>query len=260
MSELIYLWNTTAPYSESSLDQPQPSLMPYISDGSRGAVIVLAGGGYFRKTPYEAFPVAEMYQHAGISAFVLDYRIKPCDKMAPLADCNRAVKVVRSLGYEKVALLGFSAGGNAICCAATHYDKGIENSSDPIERYSSRPDAFIPCYAVISFMTYTHKGSVVNLLGNDAEYDYWRKYFSAELNVTDDTPTAFIWHCADDAAVPVQCAHELALALSEHKVPYEMHIFASGGHGLGLAEDNRVVASWAPLSCDFLERLGFKKV
>ena len=257
MKELIYLWDGKAPYSEFSPDGFQPTLCPYTVDGSQGAVIVLAGGGYFKKSDYEAYPVAEKIAGFGISAFVLDYRIKPCHKLAPLADVNRAVKKLRALGYKKVAVLGFSAGGNAACCGAVHWDRGIPDSPDPVERFSSRPDAFVACYAVVSFVGYTHMGSVISLLGDEYGSIEQQRFFSAELNVTDETPEAFIWHCADDTAVPVECCLKLCLALSGHSVPYEVHIFPEGGHGLGLAEGHADVCRWPDMLKNFLIRRGY---
>ena len=261
MMERIALWNTTAPYSDESPNQAQPTLKPFPVPASRGAVVVLAGGGYHYKAPHEADPVAEMIQNAGVSAYVLDYRVAPCNKFAPLADANRAIRVVRSMGYEKVAILGFSAGGNLCCNAATHYDAGNPESEDPIERISSRPDAFIPCYAVVSLAAYSHRGSVECLLGKEQNDYKWVKYFSAELNVTPDTPKAFIWHTAEDGAVPVENSLMLARALADHGVPFEMHIFPVGGHGLGLAENNPSVHQWTELLPKWLkmENYGVKE-
>ena len=148
MNRRIFLWPCEAPYSSESPGQAQPSVTEFRVPGSRGAVIVCPGGGYEVKAGHEGAPIAEMLSNAGISAYVLDYRVVPFHPLAPLSDALRAIRVVRSMGYEKVAILGFSAGGNLCCSAATHYDRGVSDSDDPIQRLSSRPDAFIPCYAV----------------------------------------------------------------------------------------------------------------
>lgn len=257
MSDVMYLWKETAPYSEFSPEQAQPSLTPFPVSGSKGAVVVIPGGAYCMKADHEGAPIARMLNDAGVSAYVLDYRVRPCHKLAPLADANRAIRLVRSLGYEKVAILGFSAGGNLCCNAATHYDLGNPDSDDPIERCSSRPDGFIPCYAVVSMISYTHKGSVQNLLGDEQNKDSELRYFSGELNVTDDTPTAFIWHTAADSAVPVENSLALAKALSDHRVPFELHVFPKGAHGLGLAEGNPSVRQWAKLLQNWLVLGGY---
>ncbi|MDY2600708.1 MAG: alpha/beta hydrolase [Eubacteriales bacterium] len=248
MHEKIYLWKEDAPYTQFSPLQAQPSVTEYAVPGSRGAVVVVPGGGYCMKADHEGAPIAEMLNQAGVSAYVLDYRVKPCHMLAPLADAKRAIRLVRSMGYEKVAILGFSAGGHLTCTAATLYDAGDPDAADPLERLSSRPDAFIPCYAVVSFGAFTHRGSRESLLGQE-NADNWElvRKFSNELHITPDTPEAFIWHTAADQAVPVENSLNLALALSAQGVPYEMHIFPQGRHGLGLAEEFEDVKQWVPL-------------
>lgn len=248
MHEKIYLWKEDAPYTQFSPLQAQPSVTEYAVPGSRGAVVVVPGGGYCMKADHEGAPIAEMLNQAGVSAYVLDYRVKPCHMLAPLADAKRAIRLVRSMGYEKVAILGFSAGGHLTCTAATLYDAGDPDAADPLERLSSRPDAFIPCYAVVSFGAFTHRGSRESLLGQE-NADNWElvRKFSNELHITPDTPEAFIWHTAADQAVPVENSLNLALALSAQGVPYEMHIFPQGRHGLGLAEEFEDVKQWTAL-------------
>ena len=257
--ETIKLWPADAPYTAESPAQRQPSLMPFKVEGSKGAVVVIPGGGYAMKADHEGRAIAEMINEAGVSAYVLDYRVKPCHYMAPLSDASRAIRLVRSMGYEKVAILGFSAGGHLCCAAATLYGPGDPDSPDPVERLSSRPDGFIPCYAVVSFTAFRHQGSVDCLLGDrKTDYDLLRR-FSAELNVTKDTPPAFIWHTASDQAVPVENSLRLAAALSNAAVPFEMHIFPEGQHGLGLAKDMPQVAQWAGLCQGWLIRQGYGK-
>ena len=156
-----------------------------------------------------------------------------------------------------MAILGFSAGGHLCCSAATLYDAGDPTSPDPIERLSSRPDGFIACYAVVSFLNHTHRGSAVNLLGDKADDLTLLRRFSAEQNVTRDTPPAFIWHTVADGGVPVENSLNLAKALSEKQVSYEMHLFPEGPHGLGLATGNPTVAQWAGLCQRWLARNGY---
>lgn len=134
MHEKIYLWKEDAPYTQFSPLQAQPSVTEYAVPGSRGAVVVVPGGGYCMKADHEGAPIAEMLNQAGVSAYVLDYRVKPCHMLAPLADAKRAIRLVRSMGYEKVAILGFSAGGHLTCTAATLYDAGDPDAADPLER------------------------------------------------------------------------------------------------------------------------------
>lgn len=257
MNKIIPLWPGEAPYTAESPEQAQPSIKEYKVEGSRGAVVVCPGGGYAMKADHEGGPIAEMLNAAGISAYVLDYRIKPCHYLAPLSDAQRAIRTVRAMGYEKVGILGFSAGGHLTCSAATMYTPGDPDAEDPIERLSSRPDAFIPCYAVVSFFQFTHSGSRTNLLSEHALDLAMMRRFSAELNVTPDTPPAFIWHTAADGSVPVQNSLNLAAALAAKGVPFELHVFPEGKHGLGLAPELPDVARWAGLCQQWLIRQGF---
>lgn len=248
MNEKIMLWEGKAPYTADSPDGFQPSITTYKVEGSKGAVVVVPGGGYHVKAPHEGGPIAEMINEAGVSAFVLDYRVAPCNTYAPLSDAKRAIRMVKNMGYEKVAILGFSAGGHLTCTAATMYDMGNPDAEDPIDRISSRPDAFIPCYPVVSFGAYRHQGSMENLLGEENKNNYALiRQFSNELHITKDTPEAFIWHTASDEAVPVENSINLAAAMSAQGVPFEMHIFPAGRHGLGLADGIPDVCQWTKL-------------
>ena len=253
----IPLWKGLAPYSAEG--DFQPSVMPFPVEGSKGAVVVCPGGGYRIKASHEGDAVARMLNAKGISAFVLDYRVKPCHWEAPLADALRAIRTVRAMGYEQVAIMGFSGGGHLCCSAATLYDRGDPVAEDPLERLSSRPDAFIPCYAVVSAIERPQQGSIQNLLGGQAGDTALLRRFSAELHVTEDTPPAFIWHTATDRRVPVENSLTLAKSLCAAKVPFELHIFPEGEHGLGLAIQNPTVRQWYSLCQNWLLRLGYGK-
>lgn len=259
MSERIMLWPHPAPYTDQCGDQAQPSLKAYPAEGSRGAVVVLPGGGYQYKADHEGGQIARMLTSQGISAYVLDYRVCPCPHDAPLSDARRAIRVVRSLGYEKVGVLGFSAGGHLCCSAAVHFDEGDGDSADPIERISSRPDAFIPCYPVVTMGKYTHKGSRQRLLGGEWENEELVRFYSNELQVKENTPPAFIWHTAEDGSVPVQNSLMLAHALADKGILFELHVFPKGHHGLGLAPEYALIATWGNSCCRWLLEMGFGK-
>jgi acetyl esterase/lipase len=115
----------------------------------------------------------------------------------------------------------------------THFDAGKPDAADPIERASSRPDLGILCYAVITMGEYTHRGSRSNLLGNDPSPELIRE-LSNELQVTKDTPPCFIWHTYEDSAVPVENSLQFAEALRKAGVPFDLHVYQKGPHGLGL--------------------------
>ena len=247
------LWPGEAPFAEQSPGQPQPALEAYPVDGATTAVVVCPGGGYRMKAEHEGGPVAEALNRGGIAAYVLDYRVHPCHALAPLGDALRALRIVRALGYARVGILGFSAGGHLACTAATHWDAGDPGAEDSLERLSSRPDFLVPCYPVVSFTQYPHYDSCLALVGAPDRHDLER-FFSTELNVTPATPPAFIWHTANDELVPVENSLLLASALSRAGVPFELHIYPDGPHGLGLAEDSPDVRGWIDACIAFIRR------
>ena len=258
MEEKLFLWPKEAPFEAQCAGQQRPSLTAFPVEGARGAVVVIPGGGYSHKAAHEGEPVARMINEEGVSAFVLDYRVEPCPHEAPLGDAKRAIRAVRSLGYEKVAVLGFSAGGNLACCAATLWDAGDPDDPDLLERLSSRPDGLISCYSVVSLTEHTHVGSLCSLLGEHKGDVQLARRYSAERHVTPDSPPAFIWHTADDGAVPVENSLSLAAAYARCGVPFELHVFPHGRHGLGLAQQEEpVVAQWTTLCRRWLRESGY---
>lgn len=255
--ETIMLWvDAAVPYAAECGDQAAPSIVHYPCAGAKCAVLVCPGGGYTHKAAHEGGPIAEMFNRAGIAAAVLDYRVNPCPHEAPLTDAQRAIRTLRAIGYEKVGILGFSAGGNLACNAAVHFDAGDAESADPVARQSCRPDALISCYSVVSLTQHTHVGSLCQLLGERSGDFKLQRYYSAERHVDENTPPAFIWHTAEDGSVPVENSISLAAAYSRAGVPFELHIFPEGRHGIGLAQGYSAEI-WPQLCCAWLKRMGF---
>lgn len=257
MNKEILLWQKDIPYALESPGQ-FPAVTPFPVTGSKGAVLICPGGGYDHLAAHEGAPVAEMFNTYGISAFVLRYRLHPCHSQAPLNDALRAIRMLRSYGYEKVAILGFSAGGHLACSAATLYPDAILNASDPIDRYSSKPDHLISCYSVVSFVSNTHTGSLLNLLSSESGNISLQRYFSAELHIKKDTSPAFIWHTAGDVSVPPENSLALAAAYARLNKSFELHIYPGGHHGMGLATDDPVISGWSSSCADWLIRNGYK--
>ena len=215
------------------------------------------------KADHEGAPIAQRMNELGFHAFVLDYRVAPYRHPVPLMDAQRAIRYVRHFAdrfgiyKDKIAILGFSAGGHLVCTAATLWDEGDPAAEDPIDRESSRPDLFVPCYAVASVDQYWHEGSAYSLMGEKFERRQMRA-LTAEFNVTEKTPPCFLWHTAEDGAVPVENSLRLAKALIAHNVPVSLHIFPFGPHGVGLGrEDSPLAEDWPQLLADFLRTMGF---
>jgi acetyl esterase/lipase len=225
-------------------------------------MIVCPGGGYHWLAPHEGEPVARWLNGLGIAAFVLEYRHAPQRHPAPLHDTQRAIRLVRhhaaewNVAPDRVGILGFSAGGHLATTAGTHHDAGDPHAADPVERLSCRPDLLVLCYPVITFLPGGHSGSMANLLGDDPPEEL-RRSLSAELHVTPETPPAFLWHTAEDASVPVQDSLLFASALHRAGVPFALHVFPRGRHGLGLAPDDLAVGQWTALCARWLAEQGF---
>ena len=167
----------------------------------------------------------------------MEYRLPHGDSSLPLADAERATRIVRSHAAEwkidphRIGNIGFSAGGHLASTAATHFDLGDPKATDPIDRQSSRPDFSILIYPVITMGDGTHGGSKKALLGETPDAKAV-ELFSNEKQVTRDTPPTFIAHAQDDKLVPPANSQAYATALAKNKVPSEYLKLPTGGHGL----------------------------
>jgi acetyl esterase/lipase len=240
-----------------------PHLIPYLIEGAQTpCVIVCPGGGYNHLANHEGEPVAMWLNSIGISAFVLNYRVSPHRHPKPLNDVLRAIRLVRSQSAEwridpaRIGILGFSAGGHVASSAGTHFDDGNSTAEDPIERASARPDLMVLCYPVISFLEHAHTGSVTNLLGEEPA-DEWKLLYSNHLQVSERTPPTFLWHTSDDASVPVENSLMFASALRKQGIPFDLHVYESGRHGLGLAAEHPEAFQWTKACELWLRKKGF---
>ncbi|HYG23608.1 MAG TPA: alpha/beta hydrolase [Verrucomicrobiae bacterium] len=258
----IPLWADRAPGALGDQARDIPTLTPYlpITNATGASIVICPGGGYGHLADHEGRVYAQWLNDHGIAAFVLKYRLGSAGYRHPvmLQDAARAVRTVRARAGEwkvdphKVGIMGSSAGGHLAATLLTHFDFGQTNSNDPIESHSSRPDLGILCYPVITMGEFTHQGSKNNLLGTGAGPDLV-KLLSNELQVTRDTPPAFLWHTFEDKAVPLENSLQFAAALRKAGVPFDLHIYEKGGHGLGLGirEYNREnVAKMLPWTAD----------
>ena len=131
--------------------------------------------------------------------------------------------------------MGSSAGGHLAATLLTHFDAGDTNSADVVERQSSRPDLGILCYPVISMGEFTHQGSKENLLGKNPSPELVT-LLSNELQVTTNTPPCFLWTTFEDKTVPMENTMMFAEALRKNHVPFDLHVYQKGGHGMGLKD------------------------
>lgn len=253
--EQIILWPKGAPLAVGETEKDIPLLDVFrVEKGDKptAAVMVVPGGGYGGlANNHEGVQIAEWLNQRGVAAFVLTYRLGPRYKEpAPLLDALRGLRTIRANAQEygidpnRLGIWGFSAGGHLTSTVLTKWDNGNADSADPIEKMSSRPDYGILCYPVISMKEgITHSGSKRNLLGPDPTEELVLKY-SSELNVTDQTPPAFLFHTMEDTVVLPSNSMLFYQALLDHNVPSELHFFVHGRHGVGLAQEVSGTSVW----------------
>ena len=261
------LWPDGAPGALGDADADKPTLTPYLVPEGRGtgsAIVVCSGGGYQHLAlDHEGMQVARWFTSLGVAAFVLQYRLGPrYHHPIELGDAQHAIRIVRARAAtyrvlpDRIGIMGFSAGGHLASTAATHFDAGNPDAADVIDRVSSRPDFAVLVYPVITLTDpYTHHGSRENLLGANPDPKLVES-LSNELQVTASTPPTFLYHTTTDDVVPVENAVLFYLALRKAGVPAEMHIYAQGPHGVGLAPTDEALSTWPARLADWLRVRG----
>ena len=246
MQTPIPLWPEGAPGALGTNSNDIPTLTAYLPDATNAtgaAMVICPGGGYQHLAPHEGNDYALWLNQHGVTCFVLKYRLGSNGYRHPamLNDVARAVRWVRAhadtykVDVKRVGIMGSSAGGHLAATLLTHFDDGNASSADLIERQSSRPDLGILCYAVITMGEFTHKGSHYFLLGSNAPPELVEE-LSNELHVTTNTPPCFIWTTFEDKTVPMENSLMFATALRKNHVPFDLHIYEKGGHGMGLKD------------------------
>lgn len=263
-NQAIILWPNGAPGSEgktadetvrvnengehivSNIHRPSITLFLPAKDKATGAAVIIAPGGGHRELwmDHEGYNVAQWLGEHGVAAFVLKYRLARENgstysvEGTELADIQRAIRLVRSraqewgLDRERIGVMGFSAGGELAAMAGTRYNLGTEGAPDPIERESSKPAFQALLYPAIP----------------------------RDMNLSKQTPPAFLACGEDDRPDIAQGLPELYLSLKRTGVSAELHIFARTGHGFGLRASNRPpVSEWTELFREWLDVQGLLK-
>ena len=202
------------------------------------AILIYPGGGYsVLVVEPEGHRIAKWLGLHGITSAVVEYRLPHGDSCIPLADASRATRIVRShasdwkLDPRHIGNMGFSAGGHLAATAATHFDKGDPQATNPIGKQSSRPDFSILVYPVITMGENTHLGSKESLLDPSPDPKAV-ELFSNEKQITADTPPTFLAHALDDTLVVPENSAAYFEALQKNHVPAEYLKLPSGDHGL----------------------------
>ncbi len=229
-------------------------------------VLVCPGGAYSYCSDREAEPIAAKYLAAGFHAAVLRYHCAPAVFPTALLELAWSVKTIRKFAKQwhvnpdAVFVCGFSAGGHLAASLGTLWNETFLQKA--LGNGEWMPNGQILGYPVITMGEYTHQGSRENLIGGRMS-DEMTHLLSLEERVDEHTIPTFLWHTAEDGAVPVQNSLMYAAALASHHVPFELHVFEKGAHGLSTCEDitsdlgNETVPdnqSWVDMSIRFIRR------
>jgi acetyl esterase/lipase len=218
----------------------RPTLTVYqpTKNNTGAAVLVFPGGGYnILAMDLEGTEVCEWLQSIGVTAVLVKYRVT-AGRAIPLEDAQRAMGMVRARAAEwgidpkRIGVLGFSAGGHLAAALSNGYEKRTYPPVDESDAVSCRPD-----FALLIYPAYLVDGG---------------------LNVTANTPPTFLVQTEDDG-VHVENSLTYYAALKGAKVPVEMHLYASGGHGYGLRATEKTVTTWPRRAEEWLRSLGILK-
>lgn len=225
---------------------PDPMIDMGWQDKKRPCMVICPGGGYGGISAREGEPIGWKFLEAGYNVFVVTYSVAPHRFPQQLREVAAVMELIYQNANEwscdvtRVAIMGFSAGGHL----AAHYSN-MYNSPEVRELFpESKPvQATVLGYPVItSDLVYANTGTFRNLLGYYPEKNEIQ--FSCEKLVSEHTPPAFLWHTATDELVPVENSMLYAGALSRYKIPFELHIYPFGRHGLATVDGLTCDENW----------------
>ena len=228
------------------------------------AVVILPGGGYGYISEREAEPVAEKYFAAGYNTFIVRYSVKEQAKhFRPLIQLATTIARIRENSTlwitdpDKIAVCGFSAGGHLACSSGTLFNDPQFLKLSPVKD-NIRPDAMLLCYPVITADESAHSESIEAVSGAYKGSDKYL-WFGLDNHVDKETPPTFLWHTAEDSCVPVENSLKFAAALSRNKIPFELHIFPEGQHGMSVCTNQvntkcAYVGRWVDMSIFWLNK------
>lgn len=255
-SKTFNVYPGAVPGAKGHVAADRPTIDVYLpaANPTHSAVLVIPGGSYHEVVAdREGAAPAQWLAQRGVAAFVLHYRVAPYRYPAPIADAERAMRLLRSraadFGFapDHLGAWGFSAGGHVTSILATLFDGGVSASQDPIEHISDRPDFVILAYPVITMKPQTgHAPSRENLLGPLPD-PALVALLSAEDHVTPMSPPAFVFTTNDDDVVPSKNSMLYVAACQSAGVPVEFHMFEHGHHGVDLAEQLPALHLWTVL-------------
>ena len=217
---------------------------PEIAVSGRPAMIVLPGGAYWWWAAREGEPIVKEFFAKGFNCFMLHYSVMPHAAFpTPLQDMSRAIIHVREHAEEynidpnRIFVCGFSAGGHLAASIGTMWDKDFAKPYDDMPYGLNKPNGMILCYPWITLEEpHRHFDCTNNICAGEITPEKIQAY-APDLNVSENTCPAYIWTTCFDDCVDVENSLMMATALSAKKIPYELHIFQTGPHGMGLCNE-----------------------
>ncbi len=254
---------------------PDSRLHAYVGDlhpeaSPRMGLLVIPGGGYsFLATGREGEAVALRFSGMGYNCFILEYSVGEGAKFpTPLRQAALAMAYIREnarryrLDPDRIFALGFSAGGH-LCGALGSFWHREDLTGVPAEL--AKPRGTVLIYPVITGGIYRHNGSFCRICGCEEPTQEQRDAWSMENQVSEYTVPAFLAHTAADKTAPVENTLLMAGSLAKQKIPFEVHIFSRGKHGMALGDETTYrdetdlcpeFARWPELAADWMKRMG----
>lgn len=235
-----------------NVSQPTITVYPAPPDRANGAAVLVCPGGAYMilAMDLEGTEVCERLNSLGFTAVLLKYRVpkRPNQErhLAPLQDAQRAMGLIRQhadawkIDPRRIGVLGFSAGGHLAAAVSNQSSDRTYSKVDSADDLNSRPD-----FSVLIYPAYLTPDKDITKI-------------SPELTLSTNTPQAFIAMAADDP-VKVEGALAYAAALQNLKIPYELHVYPTGGHGYGLRETKEPVTTWPDRLRDWFLARGLDK-
>ncbi len=231
----------------------------------RPAMLVLGGGGYKYISEREKEPIAIHFYNQSFNAFVLEYSCPQPYPIDLIEGCMAMVYIRENaekyqVDNAHVGAIGFSAGGHLCASISLLYNQPEVKAVLGDKASLAKPNGIILSYPVITSGEHAYKESFEILAGDNGKI---REIISLEKQVTSDAPPAFIWATVNDDSVPSENTLLIASAYKKAGVPFELHMFEDGKHGLSLAtaetsSPNKEVAQWKKLCKVWLDKRGFK--
>ena len=265
MTEVVEQTSSTPGYSSrrmKGVSKPHMIALPAAQPNGSAMLIIPGGGFEWNYFDHEGYHIADVLNRAGISCFVLIYRLARDGWADPAAvgpaDAQRAMRLIRAnaarfrLDPARVGVMGFSAGGFLTTTLATRHSTPFYKPVDATDQLSARPLLAAPIYPVQSVdPAYAYGGVAPSLFGGPPTAAQIREW-SPDLNVTPAAAPTFLVHAEDDDLVPVSNTVRLRDAMAAAKIPVETHLFAHGGHGFGARpQPGSPDGPWLPLFINF---------